>query len=253
MTNGLPPFSKIEARAEARHGGEAGLAARLSETGKSLGGAKSRAALRRLGEDRYLSVMTKCVFQSGFRWKLVEDKWDAFETAFRGFDPRRCASLSDDEVDRLLKNDSIIRHGAKIVSVRGNAQFVLDLAAEHGSAARFFADWPGDDLVGLVFLLRKRAVRLGGMTAFNFLRQVGKDTFMPWRDVVAGLTDAGVIDGELATKRDLLAAQAAFNRWAEDTGHSLTRLSQTLALSIGPIGGEDHHVIPNKHLEKAHA
>lgn len=253
MPSRVPPFSKIEARAQARHGGEAGLEARLSKTRKSLGGARSRTALRRLGDDRYLSVMTKCVFQSGFRWKVVEDKWDAFETAFHGFDPRYCAYLSDDEVDRLLTNEAIIRHGAKIVAVRDNAQFILDVAAEYGSAARFFADWPSDDLVELVFLLRKRAVRLGGMTAFNFLRQVGKDTFMPWRDVVAGLTDAGVIDGELTAKRDLLAAQAAFNRWAEETGHSLTRLSQTLALSIGPIGGEDHHVIPNKHLEKAHA
>ena len=43
----------------------------------------------------------------------------------------------------------------KIRSVRDNARFVSDIAAEHGSFGRFLAAWPADDQVGLLDLLAK--------------------------------------------------------------------------------------------------
>lgn len=111
-------------------------------------------------DDRILAAMTRLVFQAGFSWKVIDAKWNGFETAFDGFDPARCASMSEPRFDALLKDASIIRNGAKIRSVVVNARFILDLAAAHGSAARFFADWPDADYVGLLDVLKKRAVRL---------------------------------------------------------------------------------------------
>ena len=38
--------------------------------------------LREIGDDRYLSAMSACLFAAGFRWRVVEAKWPDFEEAF---------------------------------------------------------------------------------------------------------------------------------------------------------------------------
>ena len=99
--------------------------------------------------------MTRRIFNAGFSAKVIDAKWPAFEEAFHGFDPRRCAHITEAEFDALTKNPGIVRNGVKIKSVQVNAAFILDLEAEHGSAARFFADWPDNDYVGLLDVLKK--------------------------------------------------------------------------------------------------
>jgi 3-methyladenine DNA glycosylase Tag len=72
--------------------------------------------LASLTDDRLLSEFSKRVFQSGFNWKVVENKWPGFETAFHGFDIGRNAMMSDEDLDRHLKNTGIVRHATKILS-----------------------------------------------------------------------------------------------------------------------------------------
>ena len=67
--------------------------------------------------------MSKCVFQAGFSWRVVGNKWPGFVRAFHGFDPRRNAALSDADLDAHLKDTGIIRNARKIISVQGNALF----------------------------------------------------------------------------------------------------------------------------------
>ncbi len=177
--------------------------------------------------------MSRCVFQAGFSWKVIQNKWPGFEEAFEGFDPNRSAMMSDETFDALLKDRRIVRNGQKVAAVRANGQFLVDLARAHGSAARFFAGWPDEDYVGLLDLLKVRASRLGGGSAMYFLRSMGKPSFITSRDVVAALIRDGVIDRPPSGKRDMKAVQAAFNQWAEESGKDLTTISRTLALSVG--------------------
>ena len=72
----------------------------------------------------------------------------------------------------------IVRNGAKIMSVRDNAQFVQAIAREHGSFGKFLSKWPASDEIGLLDLLTKRGSRLGGNTGQMFLRFVGWDGFV---------------------------------------------------------------------------
>ncbi|WP_299618262.1 DNA-3-methyladenine glycosylase I [Pelagibius sp.] len=222
----MASFQKIYDRAAKRKGGEAALEKLLSEHKP-----KSKAALRKLGDDRYLADMTKRIFQSGFVWRVVEQKWPDFEAAFHGFQPGRVALLSDEELDDLGRDTRIIRHAAKIASVRHNAIFLTELAKEHGSAAKCFADWPEEEIVDLWALLKKRGARLGGNTGPYFLRFIGKDTFIVSSDVAAALIKAKVVDKNPTGKADLAKVQAAFNGWRDETGRSLTALSRILALS----------------------
>ena len=120
------------------------------------------------------------------------------------------------------------------MAVRGNAQFIADIAREHGSFGKLLAQWPAGDQVGLLDLLAKRGVRLGGRTGQYFLRFIGKDGFVTSADVVACLRDAGLEISENPTsKKDLGKIQAQFNAWALETGLPLTHLSRICAMSIG--------------------
>ena len=179
-----------------------------------------------------LSEFSKRVFQSGFNWKVVENKWPGFELAFDGFDIGRNAMMSDEDLDRHLKNTDIVRHAAKILSIRDNAIFFSDLAKEHGSALTFFANWPKEDTIGLFEVMKKRGTRLGGATGQYALRFAGYGNFILSRSVVAALNAAGVIDGAATSKGAQKAVQAAFNQWAKESGKDHATISRVLAMSV---------------------
>jgi len=199
-----------------------------------LGPAADTAALEGFSDDRALSLMTKCIFRSGFVWRVIEQKWPGFEEAFEGFDPRGLHHKPDEFWDALTADKRIVRNGAKIMAVKANAAFVLAIAEEHGSFGRFLAQWPETDITGLWDVLAKRGSRLGGMTGRYFLRFAGKDCLIPSRDVVQAVRDVGLDVAENPTsKRDLKKIEAAFNVWHAETGLPYTHLSRIAAMSIG--------------------
>lgn len=220
----MQTFAEIRDRAAERKGGAEALEMLLP--------ADEAADIAALTDDRILSQFSKRVFQAGFNWSVVENKWPGFEEAFHGFDIARNAMMSDEDLDAHLRDTRIIRHGKKILSVRDNAIFLSDLAREHGSAAAFFANWPSDNLVRLWEVMKKRGSRLGGVTGQYALRFLGKDSFILSRSVVAALHEAGVIDGPATSKSALRKIQDAFNRWHEESGESYTRISRILAMSV---------------------
>jgi len=195
---------------------------------------KTPAEIKAVGDDRVLSLMTRGVFQAGFSWKVIDNKWPGFEEAFEGFVPVRWKFMSDDDLDSLVSDKRIVRNGQKILSVRENAIFVCDLDDEYGSAATCFADWPQDELTGLLDMMKKRGSRLGGMTGQYFLRQLGRDSWALSRDVVAALVREGVIDKTPTSKSAMRAVQQAFNEWAAASGRPFAHISRMLALSVGP-------------------
>jgi 3-methyladenine DNA glycosylase Tag len=220
-------FEQIYAIAAARKGGPAALETLIAEHTP-----KTRDQVAATGDDRVLAMMTERVFQAGFSWKVVENKWPGFEAAFNRFDPGLCAAMSEETFDALLKDVRIVRNAQKILSVQSNARFLLDLAAAHGTAAKAFADWPDDDYAGLLELLKTRASRLGGESAMRFLRSLGKPSFITSRDVTAALIREGVLSRPPSGKRDMQTVQKAFNAWAAESGRDLTAISRVLAMSV---------------------
>ncbi len=220
-------FGETYARACERKGGAKVVRSLLSPE-------PSQAALRDTPDNRVLSMMAKCVFRAGFNWQVIETKWPGFEEAFLGFDPGQLHFQPDEFWDDLTANRAIVRHGAKIRSVRENARFVLDVAKEHGSFGAFLADWPTDDQIGLWAFLSKRGSRLGGNTGRYFLRFIGADVFLPSRDVIRAVRIAGLDVPEQPTaKRDLKVIQDLFNTWREETGLPYIQLSRICAMSVG--------------------
>jgi 3-methyladenine DNA glycosylase Tag len=225
----ITPFEKIRQLAEERKGGKAALE-RLLANHKPLAAKQ----LAKIADDRYLSMMTRCVFQAGFNWKVVEHKWKGFEEAFHGFNPKGLAHLAPDKWDKYIEDARIIRNGMKIRSVLDNAHFIWTTAEEHGSFGKVFATWPSDDQIGLMAWLKKQGSRLGGSTATYFIRFMGKDGFILSSDVVARLRASGVeIKDSPGSKRELALAQQVFNQWHAETGLSYTHLSRIAGMSIG--------------------
>ncbi|WP_417424621.1 DNA-3-methyladenine glycosylase I [Hoeflea sp.] len=218
-------FDEIFEIAASRKGGAEALNAMLTPP-------KSAAELAAIPDDRWLATMTRCVFQAGFNWKVVDNMWPGFEAAFDGFDVGRCAMLTDEDFERLVSDKRIIRNGAKIRSVQENAIFVQTLAAQAGSAGKAIADWPSTDFIGLLELLKKRGSRLGGTSGQYCLRFIGKDSFILSQSVVARLIAEGVVDRQPTSKKALADVQSAFNVWMQQSGRSLTDISRVLAMSL---------------------
>ena len=217
-------FDEIYSIAAQRHGGPDALE-------QNLGKPKTLAELASMPEDRWLSIITKCIFQAGFNWKVIENKWEGFETAFDGFDVGRCAFMDDEKFDSLLQDTRIVRNGTKIATVRDNAAFLLELRTE-GGAGQVLGGWPSTDFVGLLAMLGKRGSRLGGASAQYAMRFAGRDSFILSRDVTARLIAEGVVDKAPTSKKAMAAVQSAFNTWMEQSGRSLTEISRVLAMSL---------------------
>lgn len=226
-------FAEIEERAEKRKGGADALKALMPKV-------PDHDALRALPDDRLLSEMTRYVFYAGFVRNIIDSKWPGFEAAFSGFDPAFLNFVPDDYWHDLTSDTRVVRNGAKIMSVRTNAQLIRQLADEHGSAGRFFADWPIADHIDLLGLLDKRGDRLGGMSGQYFLRAIGRDSFVLSHDVLVCLRLSGLpISEGKPTKKDLRLIQDQFNTWHAETGLPLTYLSRISAFSVGMPGEED--------------
>lgn len=218
-------FDEIYAISAGRYGGREALEAKLEKP-------KTRAELAAIPDARWLACMTRVIFQAGFNWKVVENMWPGFEEVFSGFDVGRCAMLSDEDLDNMVSDKRIIRHGTKIRSVRDNAVFLSELAREHGSAGKLFGAWPGEDFAGLLLMLKKRGSRLGGNSGAYFLRFMGVDSYIASRDVTARLIAEGVIDKAPGSQKAMRDVQAAFNEWQRQSGRSLTEISKVLAYSL---------------------
>jgi DNA-3-methyladenine glycosylase I len=76
-------------------------------------------------------------FQSGLSWRTILAKRENFRAAFHDFDFDRIARFTARDVERLLKNEGIIRHRGKIEAVINNAKRARELAKREGSLAAF--------------------------------------------------------------------------------------------------------------------
>jgi len=222
----MESFDKIYHRAAERKGGEQALAYLLSQP-------LTNAELVTVQNSDVLAEFTRAIFKSGFVWRIIEIKWAGFEEVFWGFDIDKLILMPDDMLERKAADAKIIRNYTKVKTVRDNALWLKDICDEHGSVAKWLAQWPADDVVGLWQYMKKHGSRLGGNTGPYALRRLGKDTFILSSDVEAYFRGHQLIDGGLMTKRSLTTIQNTFNQWRLESGYSLQELSQIVAYSVG--------------------
>lgn len=76
-------------------------------------------------------------FQSGLSWRTILAKRENFRAAFHHFDFNKVARFTQRDVERLLKNEGIVRHKGKIEAVINNAKRAQELVKLEGSLAGY--------------------------------------------------------------------------------------------------------------------
>ncbi|WP_110926713.1 DNA-3-methyladenine glycosylase I [Bacillus massiliglaciei] len=144
-------------------------------------------------DDRYLfEMLTLEGAQSGLSWSIVLSRRDSYKEAFHNFDIAYCAALTDADLENIKENCGVIKHMAKLQSVRSNAQAVLNIQTEFGSFSDFlwrYADfkpivneWEADGQMPaetplskqLSKDLKKRGFKfVGPVTMYSFMQAIG--------------------------------------------------------------------------------
>ena len=83
-------------------------------------------------------------FQSGLSWRTILVKRENFRTAFHNFDYDRIARFTKRDVNRLLKDEGIVRHRGKIEAVINNAKLTQEIVKQEGSLAAFIWQYEPD-------------------------------------------------------------------------------------------------------------
>src|SRR5688500_20216061 len=71
--------------------------------------------------------------QAGLSWETVLKKRDAYRKAFAGFDPKKVARFDAARIERLMRNEGIIRNRAKLQSAVRNARAFLAVQKDRKS------------------------------------------------------------------------------------------------------------------------
>ena len=222
-----PSYDELYQRACERKGGEAEVEALLPSSA-------TKQHLKKLGSDRYLAEFTRKVFQSGFVWRIVNNKWANFEEVFWNFDIERLLMMPEDMLERKASDPGIIRNYSKVKTVLQNAVMISDTERrENCSFGEFIAKWPEDDVISLWIYLKKHGSRLGGNTGPYALRTLGVDTFLMTADVETFLRNHNIVDSGTHSLRALKATQRYFNELRDESGRSLSELSRLVSLGIG--------------------
>ena len=127
-------------------------------------------------------------FQSGLSWRTILVKRENFRAAFSGFDFNKVACFTQRDVNRLLKDEGIVRHRGKIEAVINNAQRAQELVNQEGSLAAFVWRYEQDanraaqaqtvstsaQSIALAKDLKKRGWKfLGPTTVYAFMQAMG--------------------------------------------------------------------------------
>lgn len=85
--------------------------------------------------------------QAGLSWSTVLKKRESYRRVFAGFDAAEVAAFTDQDVERLLSDASIIRNRKKIEAAVHNARLFLEIAAKHGSFSSYIRDFTNGRII----------------------------------------------------------------------------------------------------------
>lgn len=144
------------------------------------------------GDRPLFEKLTLEAFQSGLSWITILRRREGFRRAFHEFDWARIAAYEDDDVERLMNDERIIRNRAKITATVANARVLAEWLSDepggldtliwsHQPAARHerlatLAEVPAQtaESRALASALKQRGLRfVGPTTAYALMQSAG--------------------------------------------------------------------------------
>ena len=124
----------------------------------------------------YFENLCRCIFQAGLNWSVIDKKWPTTKTAFSDFDVHEVARLTDSDVERLLRDEGIVRNRSKICGIIYNAQGFEAIEKQCGSFRAYLESLDkSNNYAAAVKDLTHKFKHIGQATATLFLYSVGEN------------------------------------------------------------------------------
>ena len=131
-------------------------------------------------DDAYFENMSRVIFQAGLNWKVIDKKWPTTKKAFAGFNVEKVARFTNADVERLLKDEGIVRNRGKIQAIIQNAVQFGEIKNQCGTFKKYIDSLDkSKNYAGVVKELTGRFKWLGPSSASTFLYTVGEE-IEPW-------------------------------------------------------------------------
>ncbi|WP_375185356.1 DNA-3-methyladenine glycosylase I [Pseudoalteromonas sp.] len=88
-------------------------------------------------DHRLIEFITLESAQAGLSWYTILKKRDGYRSAFKNFVVEEVAQMTEDDVERLMLFEGIIRNRAKIAATINNAQRFIEIQKEFGSFSNY--------------------------------------------------------------------------------------------------------------------
>ena len=75
--------------------------------------------------------------QAGLSWATILKRRDGYKKAFENFNAKRVAEFNEQDIEKLMENEKIIRNRLKIESTVSNARCFLEIQKEFGSFDKY--------------------------------------------------------------------------------------------------------------------
>ncbi|WP_428615344.1 DNA-3-methyladenine glycosylase I [Pseudoalteromonas sp.] len=143
-------------------------------------------------DHRLFEFITLESAQAGLSWYTILKKRDGYRSAFKNFVVEEVAKMTEDDVERLMQFEGIIRNRAKIAATINNAQRFIEIQKEFGSFSNYqwqfvggnplvndldkLADYPAITEASTAFAkdLKKRGFKfLGPTTVYAHMQACG--------------------------------------------------------------------------------
>lgn len=87
-----------------------------------------------IDNDQYLfEMLTLESAQAGLSWLTILKKREGYRKCFYNYDLEKVSQMNEADIDRLMLDDSIIRHKQKIKAVINNANDFMKIQKQYGS------------------------------------------------------------------------------------------------------------------------
>ena len=131
-------------------------------------------------DEAYFENLTRVIFQAGLNWRVIDNKWPTTVNAFEKFSITEVAAFTNRDVERLLKDEGIVRNRKKVCATINNAVEFQNIEKQYGSFPKYIDSLDKSKNFAIVVNeLTKRFKHLGPSSAATFLYTVG-EKIDPW-------------------------------------------------------------------------
>ena len=127
------------------------------------------------GDRGYFEVLSKAVFNAGFSYQVVRNKWEGINEVFHDFEPEILSKWTVDEIADALESPKIIRNSRKVTAIVSNAKVFLDIVREYKSFENYLKSFRDKPYEEKQKILSKQFKWLGPTGAHFFLWSIGED------------------------------------------------------------------------------